>query len=129
MKIINYATYVDDLDLVALIRPTHRRYTAQLTAASKLIAGGPFSDGTGALFIYEVASLEEAHAIVADDPNPPAAPSHPQNPEPGTSSRPSRWPNNDPKPRPSRPLPSPKEHPCPSIHSAARSKATAVPKS
>ena len=68
MRIINYATYVDDQQVVARIRPTHRRYMAQLTAAGKLIAGGPFADGSGALFIYEVASLDEAQALVAADP-------------------------------------------------------------
>ena len=68
MRYVNYATYVDDPTVVTQVRPTHRRYTAQLTAAGKLVAGGPFADGSGGLFIYEVASLEEAQAIVAADP-------------------------------------------------------------
>ena len=68
MKIINYATYIDDLRVVARIRPTHRRYMDELIAAGTLIAGGPLADGTGALFIYEVESMQEARAIVAADP-------------------------------------------------------------
>jgi uncharacterized protein YciI len=68
MKIINYATYVDDHEVVARIRPAHRRYMAQLPTDGNLVAGGPFGDGTGALFIYEVDSLDEAQAIVAVDP-------------------------------------------------------------
>jgi uncharacterized protein YciI len=68
VRFVNYATYVEDPQLVTQIRPTHRRYTAQLTAAGKLVAGGPFTDGSGGLFIYEAESLEEAKAIVAADP-------------------------------------------------------------
>jgi uncharacterized protein len=68
MKIINYATYIDDQQVVAGIRPTHRRYMDTLIADGRLIAGGPLADGTGALFIYDVASMQEARAIVAADP-------------------------------------------------------------
>ncbi len=32
------------------------------------MAGGPFTDGSGALFIYETESLATAEAIVAADP-------------------------------------------------------------
>jgi uncharacterized protein len=51
VRFVNYATYAEDPQLVTQIRPTHRRYTAQLTAAGKLVAGGPFTDGSGGLFI------------------------------------------------------------------------------
>jgi hypothetical protein len=40
----------------------------QLLADGRLVAGGPFTDGSGALFIYEAASLADAEKIVADDP-------------------------------------------------------------
>ena len=36
MKIINYATYIDDLRVVARIRPIHRRYMDELIAAGTL---------------------------------------------------------------------------------------------
>jgi hypothetical protein len=40
----------------------------ELSAQRRLVAGGPFVDGTGALFIYEASSLEVAQAIVGADP-------------------------------------------------------------
>lgn len=68
MKIVNYAKYVGDPELVLRVRPLHREYMDVLIAGDHLVAGGPFADGGGALFIYEVDSLEEARQIVAEDP-------------------------------------------------------------
>jgi hypothetical protein len=67
MQVVNFATYTDGWT-VAMNRPAHRGYVAQLESQGKLIAGGPFKDGTGALFIYNVESLHEAREIVAADP-------------------------------------------------------------
>jgi uncharacterized protein len=68
MKIVNYAAYISSQDKVAALRPAHREYMAQLLAEGKLVAGGPFTDGSGALFIYETESLATAEAIVEADP-------------------------------------------------------------
>jgi uncharacterized protein len=68
MKIVNLVSYVNDADLVSAIRPEHREYMDQLLDTGKLVAGGPYHDGSGALFIYETASLEEADRIVSADP-------------------------------------------------------------
>jgi uncharacterized protein len=68
MKIVNYATYVASRSKVAELRPAHREYMTQLLAEGSLVAGGPFSDGSGALFIYETDSLADAEAIVSADP-------------------------------------------------------------
>jgi uncharacterized protein len=68
MKIVNYATYTGSQDKVAALRPAHREYVTQLLAEGRLVAGGPFTDGSGALFIYETESLAAAEAIVAADP-------------------------------------------------------------
>ena len=68
MKIVNYAKYIEDHARVAELRPAHRHYMDELLAAGRLIAGGPFSDGSGALFIYEVKTPAEAADIVAADP-------------------------------------------------------------
>lgn len=71
MKVVNYAAYTDGWT-VAKLRPAHREYMAKLESESKLVAAGPFksADGsyTGALFIYEVDSMQEARDIVAADP-------------------------------------------------------------
>jgi uncharacterized protein len=68
MKVVNYASYVTDAETVTRIRPVHRQYMDQLIAAGQLVAGGPFEDGSGALFIYEVPSVDHARQIVAADP-------------------------------------------------------------
>jgi uncharacterized protein YciI len=67
MKIVNFASYTDGFT-VAKLRPGHREYVGKLESEGRLVAGGPFKDGSGALFIYEVASLHEAREIVAADP-------------------------------------------------------------
>jgi uncharacterized protein len=64
----NYVHYVDDLSAVAAPRPVHREYMKWLLDTGRLAAGGPFENGTGALFVYEVESLAEAQRIAADDP-------------------------------------------------------------
>ena len=68
MKIVNVVEYVDDQAKVAAIRPKHREYMEQLRSSGQLIAGGQFLDGSGALFIYETASIQSARAIFAADP-------------------------------------------------------------
>jgi uncharacterized protein len=68
MKIVNYASYVEDPDLVTRVRPIHREYMDVLVSEGRLVAGGPFEDGKGALFVYEVGSPEEVRGIVAVDP-------------------------------------------------------------
>ena len=68
MKVVNYARYIQDSQRVTELRPRHREYMSQLGAEGKLVAGGPFIDGSGALFIYEVDSLDAATSIVAADP-------------------------------------------------------------
>jgi len=64
----NYVRYVDDLAAVAAARPVHRAYMKRLDEGGRLAAGGPFEDGTGALFVYRVDSVDEARQIAADDP-------------------------------------------------------------
>ncbi|HTU05381.1 MAG TPA: YciI family protein [Trebonia sp.] len=68
MKIVNYATYAGCEERVAALRPAHREYVTQLLAASRLVACGPFTDGSGGLFIYETDSLAAAEELVAADP-------------------------------------------------------------
>jgi hypothetical protein len=68
MKIVNYARYIDSAEKIAALRPAHRRYMTRLLDEGRLVAGGPFADGSGALFIYEAASLAAAEEIVAADP-------------------------------------------------------------
>jgi len=68
MLVSNYIHYIDDASAVAATRPAHREYMKWLLDTGRLAAGGPFEDGTGALFVYEVDSPAEAQRIAADDP-------------------------------------------------------------
>jgi len=68
MKVVNYVTYTSVQDRVAALRPAHREYMTRLQADGRLVACGPFSDGSGGLFIYETSSLAAAEDIVAADP-------------------------------------------------------------
>src|ERR1700761_581240 len=68
MKVVNYAAYTSVPWRVAALRPAHREYLARLHADGRLVACGPFTDGSGALYIYETGSLAEAEEILADDP-------------------------------------------------------------
>jgi len=68
MKFVNYIKYIQDEDKVARLRPSHRQYMAKLLAEGKLVAAGPFADGSGALFIYETETKQAAEALATDDP-------------------------------------------------------------
>ncbi len=68
MKFVNHVTYCEDQDKVSALRPEHRKYASHLMNEGKLVAAGPFTDGRGALFIYEADSLEEAQDLFANDP-------------------------------------------------------------
>jgi uncharacterized protein len=68
MKYVVYAKYIDDAERVEASRPAHRQYADSLAIAGKLVAAGPFADGSGGLFIYEASSQEEVDAYVAADP-------------------------------------------------------------
>jgi uncharacterized protein YciI len=68
MKFIHLCHYIEDLERVAELRPAHRQYMAQLDAENKLWAAGPFTNGAGALFIYEALDQHAAEAIREADP-------------------------------------------------------------
>lgn len=68
MLFVNYCTYIRDSARVAAIRPSHREYIARLWSEDKILAAGPFMDGSGGLFIYEAANEEEAKKLAGEDP-------------------------------------------------------------
>jgi uncharacterized protein YciI len=68
MKFINYVIYTDDKEKLATHAPDHQSYMKSLLDAGKLSLGGPFSDGSGGLIIYEVATKEDAEALRDQDP-------------------------------------------------------------
>jgi uncharacterized protein YciI len=50
------------------VRPAHRAYLAELTAAGSLRLAGPIADGDGALLVYDVADRAGLDAALAADP-------------------------------------------------------------
>ncbi|MBI4694121.1 MAG: hypothetical protein HY749_08870 [Gammaproteobacteria bacterium] len=68
MKFVNHARYAADAGKIAATRPAHRDYLGTLLASGQLLLAGPFTDDSGALFVYEAETLEAARALVAADP-------------------------------------------------------------
>lgn len=68
MKFAAIIEYLQDRAKVEAIRPVHRQYLTGLRDGGKLVASGPFTDGSGALIIYEAPSAEEAEALLKGDP-------------------------------------------------------------
>jgi uncharacterized protein YciI len=68
MKFAAIIEYISDKEKVDRIRPVHRQYLASLKEKGQLAATGPFTDGTGALIIYEAATKEEAEQLLRGDP-------------------------------------------------------------
>jgi uncharacterized protein len=60
--------YINDAEKVQSVRPVHREYLGKLRESGRLAASGPFTDGSGALIIYEAESPEEAERLLQDDP-------------------------------------------------------------
>lgn len=68
MKYAAIIEYLQDPEKVQSLRPVHRQYLAQLLERGQLAAAGPFTDGTGALIVYEAPSAEEAEKLLKADP-------------------------------------------------------------
>ncbi len=68
MKFANFITYIPDPEKVQSVRPLHRDYAQGLVGQGKIVIAGPFSDGAGAIIVYEAESLEQAEALAANDP-------------------------------------------------------------
>jgi uncharacterized protein YciI len=60
--------YVQDTDRVQAVRPAHRQYLTGLKVNGQLAMAGPFTDGSGALIVYETATVEEAERLLQGDP-------------------------------------------------------------
>ncbi|HWG41305.1 MAG TPA: YciI family protein [Gemmataceae bacterium] len=68
MKYAAIIEYIQDKDKIQSIRPTHRQYLSTLRERGQLAAAGPFTDDSGALIVYEAASVEEAEKLLQGDP-------------------------------------------------------------
>jgi uncharacterized protein YciI len=68
MKFAAIIEYLQDKAKVDAIRPTHREYLRNLKDKGQIAATGPFTDGSGALIIYEATTMEEAEGFLKADP-------------------------------------------------------------
>jgi uncharacterized protein YciI len=68
MKFAAIIEYSRDRDRVEAVRPVHRQYLTALHQRGQLAVAGPFTDGSGALIVYEAASAEEAEKLLRGDP-------------------------------------------------------------
>ncbi len=68
MKFAAFITYADDPARIAEMRPAHRAYLSTLLDEGKLAVAGPFTDGSGALLVYEAETAEAARALAHADP-------------------------------------------------------------
>lgn len=64
--------FSDDQERRNQVRPTHRKYLAQLLEQGKLHESGPFTDDTGALIIYDASDIAEVQELLSNDPYTPA---------------------------------------------------------
>ena len=68
MKFAAIIEYSHDVGKVSAARPAHRAYLTSLLESGQLFASGPFTDGSGALIIYEADGPEAADALLHADP-------------------------------------------------------------
>ena len=68
MKFAAIIEYAADPAKIAEIRPVHRQYQAGLKQSGRLAIGGPFTDDSGALMIFEAESKDEVEGILKNDP-------------------------------------------------------------
>lgn len=68
MKYAAVIEYIRDAAKIDSIRPKHREYLTALLAQGQLACSGPFTDGYGALIVYEAETLEDAEKLIRADP-------------------------------------------------------------
>jgi uncharacterized protein YciI len=68
MKYAAIIEYLNDAEKVQSLRPIHRQYLGQLRERGQLVVAGPFTDGTGALIVYEAENAEAAEKLIQGDP-------------------------------------------------------------
>jgi hypothetical protein len=68
MKCAAIIEYTRDAAKISAARPAHREYLKGLLESGHLAISGPFIDDSGGLLIYETETLEEAEALLREDP-------------------------------------------------------------
>lgn len=68
MKYVAIFEYGQGKDNIAEVRPLHGQYLKGLLEKGQLVMAGPFTDGSGAMIVYEAASSEDAERMIQNDP-------------------------------------------------------------
>ena len=68
MKWAAVIEYLSDATQVEAVRPAHRAYLTELVNTGRLVCSGPFTDGYGALIVYEAETREAAEELMRGDP-------------------------------------------------------------
>lgn len=68
MKVAAIIEYVRDKERVKATWPAHRVYLRSFLEKGILLAAGPFGDESGALWVLDVETVEQADEIVRNDP-------------------------------------------------------------
>jgi uncharacterized protein len=68
MKFTSYIKYAVAPALIVASRSQHRAYLATLFEEGKLLLAGPFTDDSGAMFVFEAEDEEEAREWIEADP-------------------------------------------------------------
>ena len=65
-------TYADGDDAIVRLRPEHRQFLGRLKDEGKLVASGPYVDGSGSALIIirldDHASVDDAYELMDSDP-------------------------------------------------------------
>ena len=68
MKFAAIIKYISDADKIQSVRPLHRAYLTSLLNQGNIVATGPFTDGFGALIIYEATDHDATETLIKNDP-------------------------------------------------------------
>lgn len=68
MKFAAFVEYSNEPERIAQFRPAHRAYLDDLLKNGRLVLAGPFTDGSGALFVFEAADESKAKQLAEGDP-------------------------------------------------------------
>lgn len=68
MKFAAFVEYANEPERIAQFRPAHRAYLEDLLKNGQLVIAGPFTDGSGALFVFEATNEHKIKQIAEGDP-------------------------------------------------------------
>ena len=68
MKFVALIDYVQDEEKRKATHAEHRVYLRSLLEDGRLAAAGVLADGAGSVWVYDADSLEDARALIEDDP-------------------------------------------------------------